>query len=255
VNRALIRRWINEYLDGEIGLADKAELERIMAGDPQVRNEYLALRRVGLLLGGMPEVEVHPTRFRRRVLDALDARERLYFTPQRAFATAMLVALLVVGLTFGMLLYQQKMLPDRLVLTGTPADEISAASAARYDLQLQVRTTPEAFFSRLALECQLGLSDPALLAPFVTQSHTYEGASCTRGHGLEQMQFPAALPSAMAVNLTPQQALQLQSIAEELAGRECALNAQGRDGSQLPLQDFLQLNPAGSAVKLYISFN
>ena len=51
MNRALIRRWINEYLDGEIGLADKAELEQIMAAEPEVRREYMQLRRAGLLLG------------------------------------------------------------------------------------------------------------------------------------------------------------------------------------------------------------
>jgi hypothetical protein len=255
VNRALIRRWINEYLDGEIGLADKAELERIMAADPQVRSEYLALRRLGLLLGSMPEINVHPQRFRQRIMGVLEARERLYFTPQRAFATAMLVALLVVGLTFSMLLYQQKMLPDRLVATTVQSSEVDASSGTRYDLQLEVRTTPEAFFSRLALESQLGMADPALITPFVMQSHTFEGAACSRGKGLDEMQFPQPLPRAMSVELSPRQALQLQSIAEELAGRECSLSALGRDGSQIPLQDFLQLNNNVSQVKLYISFN
>ena len=49
MNRAIIRRWINEYLDGEIGLADKVELERIMTDHPEVREEYGRLRRISLL--------------------------------------------------------------------------------------------------------------------------------------------------------------------------------------------------------------
>lgn len=254
MNRALIRRWINEYLDGEIGLADKAELEQIMAAEPEVRREYMQLRRAGLLLGSMPEVSVHPERFRRRVLAALDSRQRPYFTPQRAFAGAMLIVLLIVSLAFGLVLYQQKMLGNALVITNAAGDEAAAASGQTYDLLLTAGTTPEQFFNRLLVECQLGMANHALLTEFLLQTRIYEGAVCDRRGGLNALQFANPLAKAMRVQVTPRQALALEGIADELSAGRSNLSALGRDGSQMKLQDFLQINDAGSKIILYINF-
>jgi hypothetical protein len=255
LNRALIRRWLNEYLDGEIGLADKAELERIMAADPEVRREYMQLRRAGLLLGSMPEVSVHPERFRRRVWDALDNRQRPYLTPQRAFSGAMLIVLLIVSLTFGLVLYQQKMLGSAMVLTNASSDEVTASSGQTYDLLLTANTTPELFFNRLLVECQLGMSDHALLTEFLLQTRIYEGAVCSRNAGVNTMTFPRPLAKSMRVQVTPRQALLLEGVADELSSGRSSLSALGRDGSQMQLQDFLQINDAGSKIMLYINFS
>ena len=246
---------MNEYLDGEIGLADKAELERIMASEPEVRREYMQLRRLGLLLNSMPEVEVHPERFRRRVLETLDARTRPYFTPQRAFAAAMLVVALVVGITFSLLLYQQKLLGNRLVVTSATTDEVVEAGEQAYDLLLTAGTTPEAFFNRLLIECQLGMADHAVLTEVVLQTGIYEGAICSpQGDGLNALSFPAPLSKALRVQVTPRQALLLEGIADDLSGGHGYLSALGRDGSQMELQDFLQINDSGSRITLYINF-
>ena len=89
MNNNRIRRLINEYLDGEIGLADKAQLEQIMADNPRVRDEYERLRKMGSMLSLMPEVRVHPYKFRSRLNDAMSTERRGYFTPQRAFSAAL----------------------------------------------------------------------------------------------------------------------------------------------------------------------
>jgi hypothetical protein len=255
LNRALIRRWLNEYLDGEIGLADKAELEHIMAAEPEVRREYMELRRAGLLLGSLPEVSVHPERFRRKVLAALDSRQRPYFTPQRAFAWAMLIVLLIVSLAFGLVLYQQKMLGNALVVTSASGDEINASNAQTYDLLLTAATTPEQFFNRLLVECQLGMSDHAVLTEFLLQTRIYEGAVCERRGGVSSLTFPTPLAKTMRVKVTPRQALVLQGLASELSAGRSSLSALARDGSQMKLQDFLQINDAGNKIILYINFS
>jgi anti-sigma factor RsiW len=122
LNNNRIRRLINEYLDGEIGLADKAQLEEIMADNPRVRDEYERLRRLGTLLGLMPEVRVHPYKFRARMNSALDSAENKgYFTPQRAFATAMLIVMVVFAVTFGLYAYQHQIINASSFVT-TPAD-------------------------------------------------------------------------------------------------------------------------------------
>src|SRR5690606_24424933 len=72
VNRTKAKRWLNEYLDGEIGLADKAEFERLMAQDPELRREYEQMRRIGLLMSSGPEVEVHPSAFRAKLMERIE---------------------------------------------------------------------------------------------------------------------------------------------------------------------------------------
>lgn len=241
MNRAIIRRWINEYLDGEIGLADKVELEHIMADHPEVREEYRRLRRISLLLGSMPQVAVHPTRFRDRVLDALEAQEHGLFSPQRAFAGAMLVALLVVGLTFGLLLYQEQLLGGRFIFVPPVTDEMTPAGEQAYDLALAVDARPEAFFDRLLIESELGLLNGSMLNPFLAQTGIYEGATCTSDPGLRRVDFPASLPQSVRVKITPRQALTLGNVAEGLTGRTAEIRALGRDGSLLDFKDYLQL--------------
>src|SRR5262245_37979133 len=77
-----------------------------MAQDPEVSGSFKELRRIGMLMSGMPQVNVHPYAFRARVNDALDSCQRTFLTPQRAFAGSMLVTMLVIGLTFGLNIYQ-----------------------------------------------------------------------------------------------------------------------------------------------------
>lgn len=241
MNRAITRRWINEYLDGEIGLADKAELERIMAEHPEVRKEYAKLRRISLLLGSMPDIAVHPTRFRDRVLDALDTREPGFFSPQRAFAGAMLVALLVIGLTFGLLMYQQQLLGNEIIFVQPSAEELMLAGDQAYDLALTINAQPEAFFDRLLIESELGLLNGSMLSPFLGQTDVYEGAVCTAEPGLRCVDFPGPLPQLVRVKVTPRQALTLGSVAEGLTGRATEIKALGRDGSLLDFRDYIQL--------------
>lgn len=255
MNRTIIRRWLNEYLDGEIGLADKAEFEQIMLERPEVRREYKLLRRLGLLLGSLPEIAVHPYRFRQRVDAALDARNRVYFTPQRAFAAAMLVTLIVVALTFGLFMYQQQLLGNRgFVASPLPAD-VAAPGEVQYDLTLTVRTSPERFFDRLLLECDLDLLDRSVLEPFMLQAHIYEGAVCSREGGLTAVTFPAPLPKAVRAELTVGAVRQLAGLAEELSGKSAVISAEGRDGSSIDFEDFLQLHPSARSVSLYLQFD
>ena len=194
MNRAIIRRWINEYLDGEIGLADKAELELIMAENPEIRQEYRELRRLSLYLSSMPEGTVHPSRFRQRVINALDAQEKTFFTPQRTFAGAMLVAMLVVAITFGLMLYNQAMQPGLVV----PAEDMLTASEQAYSLALETDTTAEAYFNRLLLETELGMVDNSLLQPFLTSTGVFEGAVCAKATASIRLSFRGDCPRRSA---------------------------------------------------------
>ena len=242
-------------MDGEIGLADKAELERLMGADPELRREYKQLRRIGLLLGSAPEVSVHPERFRRRVLEALEARSRPYFTPQRAFAAAMLVVLLVIGMTFGMLLYQTKMLGEPSRVSAPMLSEATPDLAPGLTLLLTVHTTPEAFFNRLLVETQLNMTDQTLLNVFMQQTRVFEGAVCDPRGGLNIARFPDQLPSALRLQASPQQALKLESIGDELTDRGAELRAVGRGGTEMRMEEFLLLNSASSPVAVFVNFD
>ncbi|MBN2080679.1 hypothetical protein JW859_00590 [bacterium] len=248
MNRAIIRRWINEYLDGEIGLADKAELERIMAENPEVHQEYKQLRRISLYLSSIPDGSVHPTRFRLRMQKALTRQEPAFITPQRAFAGAMVVALVVVAITFGLMLYSQQ----TAEIINPPAEQQVAAEQT-YHLALDTGATAEAFFNRLLLESSLGMVDQSLVQPFLGQSGVYEGAVCTQNGGMDCVKFPRKLPQTVKVRVTPRQALTLGKIAEGLTGREAGLAVKDRDGAQVSLKDFIQFN-GDNAVQLEMHF-
>lgn len=252
MNRVIIRRWLNEYLDGEIGLADKAELERIMAQHDEVRQEYMELRRLGLLMGSIPEVTVHPARFRSRVLDALDAQERTFFTPQRVFAGAMLVAFLVVSITFGLISYQQMLGGNRLI--GLSADKQQAVAQEQvYDLALVADAPAETYFNRLLLEVSYGLVDQHAVEPFVAQTRLLEGARCTSSGGLNRVDF-AELPRSVRVKVSPAQARMLAEVASEVSGNKALVTAYGREGAELSFDEFLQGHSNGGNVYLTIHF-
>ena len=190
-----VKRWINEYLDGEIGLADKVELERIMSENPEVREEYMRLRKLGLLLSSMPEVSVHPSRFRQNLYGAMEQKEAVFFTPQRAFSAAMLVAVIVVGLTFGLFMYQQKILQNPLTINATNVDSVAADLSESMALNLGV--SAEVFFNRLLIESQMGMTDKSLLSVFITEG-VYDGAVCVPGGGLNSTRFRTPLASTTA---------------------------------------------------------
>ena len=252
MNRVIIRRWINEYLDGEIGLADKAELERIMAQHSEVRQEYMELRRLSLLMGSLPEVSVHPARFRAHVLDALDAQERTFFTPQRVFAGAMLVALLVVSITFGLISYQQMLGGNRLI--GFSTDKQQAVVQEQvYDLALVVDAPAETYFNRLLLEVSLNLVDQRAVEPFLAQTRLLEGARCSGGGGLNRVDF-VELPRSVRVKISPAQAKVLAGVASEVSGSKALVTAYGREGAELSFEEFLQNHSNGGNVYLTIHF-
>jgi len=250
----MVRRWLNEYLDGEIGLADKAELERLMAEDKQLRQEYKELRRIGLLLGSIAEVSVHPQRFRQKVMGAIEAQERSYFTPQRAFASAMLVALIVVGLTFGLFVYQQKMLAHTNLGSTSNIVESTKRAEQALALTLTIDATPEKYFSRLLDEYHLGMVDNSLVNPLVQQTSVFEGAVCTEGLSLRSIRFPKPLPRALRVRVTPWQALTLKRIAEGVSTQNPALWGISRDGRSLGFDEFMQEHPGAPEVILRLEF-
>ena len=250
MNKAMIRRWINEYLDGEIGLADKAELEQFMAENPEIREEYKALRKLGLLLGGIPEVLVHPQRFRQRVSDALGSQQRAFITPQRAFTGAMLVTLLVVGLLFGLLVYQQTMFGGGIHTRGARMQPAAAGSEQGYLMTLDTGVSAERFFTRMLVEHQLGMVDRSVVGVFEQQSSVFEGAACSNGGGLENVRFPAPLGKAVKVRCTPRDALILSRLAEELSGRSVPALVKAKDGLSTDVVEFLQTH--GSAVELLL---
>jgi len=256
VNRALVKRLINEYLDGEIGLADKAELERIMADDPQIRAEYKALRQIGLQLGTLPEIVPHRTRLRARVQHALDAQQRTYLTPQRVFAVSMAIALVVIVVSFGMLVFQQGMLGKPLL----PAPRVPMVSEAKSpDSQpgeatvvLDTWVDGDRFFSRLLVENQLGMIDSGVLQTLVAQTNILEGATCD-GSALESVKlaFPVR---AIQLTASPAVAQQLSKVAEEVSGRACPVMVTSDRGTQTTMEQFLRASSARRSINLMLRF-
>jgi len=240
LNRAIIRRLINDYLDGEIGLADKAELERLMVENPEIRQEYRELRRLSLHLNSMPEITVHPSRFRAKVLSAIDDRERLYFTPQRAFAGAMLVMFLVVGTMFGLMLVQ--LWYNTYMETGEPANTV-VADEHDYHVTLNVTATPEKFFNRLLQEYRVGYDNYRICDVFVQETNVFARARCLTNGGLESVEFPSNLPKTIKVNVTPNQVVALGRFTEGLTGvpsLDCLSTHDGR------IADITTLHEIGS---------
>jgi len=253
VNRALLKRLLNEYLDGEIGLADKVELERLMAEDPEVRAEYKALRQIGLQLGTMPEIVPHKTRLRVRVQHALDAQSRTYFTPQRVFAGSMAVALVVIVLSFGMLVFQEGMLGKALPAPVTPVEAVSPEPPHGGTVGvLDTWVDGNRYFSRLLVENQLGMIDPSVLKTIVSQTNILEGAVCdTNALDAVQLAFPVR---AIQVTATPAVAQQLRQVAEEVAGRECAISVTTEKGARVTLEQFLRGSAGPRSITLMIRF-
>jgi anti-sigma factor RsiW len=252
VKRALVKRLVNEYLDGEIGLADKAELERLMAEDPQIRAEYKALRQIGLQLSSLPEVVPHPQRFRARVQDALDQQQRVYLTPQRVFAGAMLVALVVLSVGFGMLLFQEGMLGD-----SEPAPAVMEAAPPVLNpgdaiAVLDVNASADRFFSRVLVESQLGLIDRAVLDTVNSQTPVYEGAVCT-GNSLEALHLAYPV-HVVQMHAAPSVAQQLSMVAEEVSGRPSPIAVTIDGGSMVAFEQHLRANPGQRTVSLLIRF-
>ncbi len=243
MNRSLVKRWLNEYLDGEIGLADKAELERMMAEDPEIREEYQRLRKLGLMLGGQPEISVHPSRFRTRVSDALDAGSpRPLFSPQRAFALAMVVALLVIGLSMGMLVYQQGVLGHGGggQMEAQPQATFAKAPEQGMSLVIDTGVGAERFFSRLLLSQQLGLVDNATIEPLLTQTRIYDGAVCNTkaSDPLFNLRFQHSLGQPVTIKTTTHVARSLGLLAQELSGRQPTMLVRSGETSSMPLEQF-----------------
>ena len=256
MNRALVKRLINEYLDGEIGLADKAELERLMADDPQVRAEYKALRQIGLQLGTMPEIVPHRTRLRARVQHALDAQERTYFTPQRVFAGSMAVALIVIVVSFGMLVFQQGMLGKPILPAPTVPMQIEAKSPdftpGAAVAVLDTWVDGNRFFSRLLLENQLGMLDGEVVHAVVSQTNILEGATCDNG-SLEgvKLAYPVRV---IQVSVSPAVAQQLSKVAEEVSGRSCPVTVTSANGTVTTLEQFLRASTGLRSINLMVRF-
>jgi hypothetical protein len=242
VNRALVKRLINEYLDGEIGLADKAELERLMAQDPEIRSEYRELRQIGLLLGSIPEVTVHSHRFRQRVADALDDGERVYFTPQRAFAAAMLVVLGVIALSFTMFIYREN------VISSAPQGSTVEARPAElqgYHVSLHTASCAEDFLSRVLVENQLGMLDPSVMGTILAQTRVFDGSTCSGTDLLRPVHFAQAMPRKMTLVVTPAVATQMRQVAEELSGRNLPFNVASPDGTRVTFEEYLKVSGTG----------
>jgi hypothetical protein len=254
MNRALVKRLINEYLDGEIGLADKAELERLMAEDPQVRAEYKALRQIGLQLSTIPEIVPHKTRLRARVQHALDEQRRAYLTPQRVFAGSMAVALVVIVLSFGMLVFQERMLGRPVPQPALKYEEAQHLEPRSGEPIAILNTTVDGnrFFSRLLVESQLGMLDPEVLRAVVTQTTVLEGAVC-ESNSLDgvKLAYPVR---AILFTTTPAVAQQLSKVAEEVSGHPCPIMVTTGSGQLTSLEQFLRAGPAPRTVSLMLRF-
>ncbi|MEZ5337346.1 MAG: hypothetical protein R3F46_03700 [bacterium] len=249
MNRAKAKRWLNEYLDGEIGLADKAEFERMLAQDPELRREYEQLRRIGLLMSSGPEVEVHPHAFRAKLMERIEPQQRFNFTPQRAFAGSMLVALLVVGLAFGQYIYSGAVgkRPGNVgvAYSGSVASTseilINASSSQFLNSTLQRAERNE---SRYALQ---------LVEQLDRQLGIYEGAACTRGSNGYTYHFPGGLPTELSIRADAASLMEIQAIAASYPGSG-STSVELADGSSLALNEFAVLHPQGR-VELLIRFS
>lgn len=244
MNEKLIRRWLNEYLDGEIGLADKAELEGIMAADERVRREYRELRQIGLLLGSAPEVQVHPYRFRQQLAARLDRAAAPYFTPQRAFAGSMLVALLVITISFAFYAFQQR------EISADSAGLRLVAASTRESVTLEIPAEPEAFFTRLLIEHQLGLQDQSVMAPVLAQTRVYEGATCVDGNLLAGVRFSQSLPSRLRLEMLPGAALRLSRFGADLTGQPVRLRVGAGSGQESSFEDYIRQHGADQPVQI-----
>jgi hypothetical protein len=162
----------------------------------------------------------------------------------------MLVAMLVVAITFGLMLYNQVLQPQYVV---TSEDVVGAGEQA-YSLALDTGADAEAFFNRLLLEARLGMVDNSLIEPFASQTGIYEGAACRLDGGMNQLVFPHALPQVVRLKVTPRQALTLGKVAEGLSGQQTDLVAYDSQGIRVDFKDFIQYNGGDNSVYLRLTF-
>lgn len=238
MNKATIRRWINEYLDGEIGLADKSELEQIMAADPSVRAEYDKLRRISLALGAIPEVKVHPYRFRQNLNAAMDQGAGRYFSPQRVFSVSMLVVAAVMVLSFGLFAYQLNI--QRNFTFSTEPGTSSLEAVATVGILVEADVDIERFANRVLLETDLHMIDTSLVNTLVAQSKLFEGAVCGTGSGIDQIILQPGHSDHFTIKASPRLLAQINAIAKELSGSDAKVSITGQGGAVIPVPEFLE---------------
>jgi hypothetical protein len=256
MKRNSYQRQLSEYLDGEIGLADKQGFEEALRRDQDLRAEYHAQRRLGLLLSAaMPEVKVHATRFRARLAHSLDHQSHSFLTPQRAFTAAMAIALVVLSLTFGLYIYHERLMGSGgLVVLNEAQPTAPPRAPVQYFATLVIEAPAESFYDRLLLEGELGLADGVLVAQVVQQAGVLEGATCVESGGLRTTTFPGKLPTRQQLTLTLAGAQRLQAVADSLTGQRSALALTASNGQLTTQQDYLLAHPAGAALPLQLIF-
>jgi hypothetical protein len=256
VKRNLYQRQLSEYLDGEIGLADKQAFEEQLRSDPALQAEYNAQRRLGMTLGSaLPEVQVHPQRFRARMAQAVEQQSRFYITPQRAFAGAMAVALVVVSLSFGLYIYREQLIGRGngfVVSAGAQARPVRI-QPVQYQATIIIEAAAEDFFNRLLLETQLGMADPELASQVLQQTGALEGATCIDSGGLRTTAFACKLPTRQRVVLTLAGAQRLKAVADGLTGNQAALALTSSAGLTTQ-HDYLLAHPAGAPLPVELIF-
>lgn len=248
---------LSSYLDGEIGLEDKRAFEDALRSDSQLRAEYHAQRSLGLALGSsLPEVTVHPYRFRQRLSAAIDRRSPVFITPQRAFTAAMAVALVVVSITFGLFIYQERMIGNGGDFVLSEAESLPARQTrpVHYTATLVVEATPESFYNRVLVETQVGMLDPALSARLLQQTAVLEGATCVDGLGLNAVVFPQRLPARASIRLSLAELQRFQAVADGLTSRANALALTSSEGRLITQQDYLLSYPSGAALPVELIF-
>jgi len=261
VNKSSYQRLLSEYLDGEIGLADKAAFEAELARDPQLRAEYHAQRKAGLLLASsMPDVTVHPYRFRQRLAHALDNKER-GFTPQRAFAGAMAIALVVVSLAFGLYIYQERLLGGSMLVIQTEAGRPAKTVRPRtfgvvesYSATVVVESSAEHFYDRLLVEGQVSPVNQRLAALVLEQSGALEGATCIPNGGLHSTVFAHRLPARQVLTLSLADAARLKDVADGLSGNRSALALSSSTGVIVTQQAYLMSHSATQPLPVQLVF-
>jgi hypothetical protein len=255
VKQAQVKRLLNEYLDGEIGLAEKAELERMMAADPEVLRQYKQLRQIGMQLAQIPEIRPHPLRLRAKVQQALDAQSQSLITPQRVFAGAMAVALIVIAVSFGMLVFQQRMLGTPVNIPSVSTSEANIPiipDAGGSIAMLDVASNADRYFSRLLLQHHLSMINADVLGTITSQTSVYKDAVYTdEALGVVRLKEPVRM---LQLRTSPSVALQLSTLAEEVSGQPSPISVSSTTGQSMTLEEYLQAHPGERAVNLLLRF-
>jgi hypothetical protein len=208
-----------------------------------------------MVLGsGMPEVHVHPQRFRARMTQALQ-QDRFFISPQRAFSGAMAVALVVVTLSFGLYIYHEQLIGqgNGFTLEAAPQARAARILPVQYQASLVVEASAEVFYDRLLLETQLGMCDPELAAQVLQQTGALEGATCIENGGLRTTAFPCKLPARQRVQLTLVGAQRLKAIGDGLTGNRAALTLTSSAGLTTQ-HDYLMVHPSGAPLPVELIF-